>query len=868
MDSDKWKKIERICYKARQLEGKKQHTYIKNACAGDDDLLDEIHSLLEQQDQQRLKEPLVQMQSSFVFSDEESVSKQTIGPYRIIRTIASGGMGNVYLAVRNDDQFERFVALKVIRKELVSDEVLNRFYEERQILASLNHPNIARLFDGGTTDDGMPWFAMEYIEGKPIIEYCQLHDLGIEEKIDLFQEVCSAVQYAHQNLVIHQDLKPKNILISPEGTPKLLDFGIAKLMSLEQNADPDRFQNKLMTPEYASPEQVRGRAVSTVSDVYSLGVLLYELHTGKLPYQFKEREAASIEQTICSTIPPPPSEVSDPNKLKKDLDQIIMKALHKDPAERYTSVEQLANELKRYQLDLPVLAQDDSFPYRATKFLKRHKWSTAVSVGIAFLIMAFAIVTYIQSQTIKARAIEAERQRDRAEQVSTFLTDLFESVDPNKAEDQSLSAIELLHRGANRVETELKNQPRQQANVYLVISDVYESLGLFDKSLDLAQKAYALQQELFDRNHPQVARSLNAMGWLYRQKGQYKKADSLLTKGLAMRQQLFGLEHLKVARSLNDLAVLKQSRADYAATDTLLQQAIEIRKALAGAKDKSVGTTLSNYAALKYRMGDLPAAEEKLREALQIFQSDVGNKDMRTANVMTNLAAVLLSQGELDRAEPLYRKALDIRIKLLGRTHPDVASSYAHLGNLLVYKKQFEEAEGQLLRALELRKNSLGKHHVLVGVNKRVLGDLYQKMGAYSEAEKYLTGAVKTFRTKYPDGHSRTAETLQLLGEVYMETDDPTHAEHQFQRALNIRLFNFDKTDPRTIETQLALGRCLTKLEKFSEAELYLKKSHTAAQKTKDQNPKLSRRAEQALIKLYENWGYPTKADAYRTKTK
>lgn len=850
MKPDRWKKVETICQKAMRLQGEKRSTYLDNACAGDPDLLEEVTSLLEQEEQDWLQDPIVNVQSSFVFSDDRALSDQTIGPYRVIKMIGSGGMGNVYLAVRDDDQFERFVALKVIRKGLVSDDVLKRFYSERQILASLNHPNIARLFDGGTTEDGIPWFAMEHVEGAPITDYCKRYNLTVDEKIQLFLKVCSAVQYAHQNLVIHRDLKPANILITPQGIPKLLDFGIAKLTDLEQRTGQTQIQDRIMTPEYASPEQVRDESISTVSDVYSLGVLLYELLAGTLPYEFEKRTPAGIEMTITRKIPKRPSSVSGNIKLKGDLDSIILKAMRKEPSERYTSVEQLANDLHRHKKALPVLARKDTFTYHARKFLSRNKWSVAVSTAIALLVIAFAVVTFLQSKEIEARAVEAEQQRERAEQVSNFLTDLFESADPSEAGNESITAVELLHRGADRVENELDDQPRLQAELYLVISDVYESLGLFDEGLALAQKAYDLQTDLYGMQHAEIARSLNAMGWLYRQKNEYPKADSLLTAALAMRRDLFGDLHPDVARTMNDLAVLKQSRGDYEATDTLLSAALDIRRELLGDTHESVGVTLSNYAALKWRMGEIDTAEKLLREVLTILRSNLGEEHLRVATAMTNLAAVLVYQDKPDEAEPLYRRALEIRVQLVGNDHPDVAASLSHLGNLLRIKGAYEEAETHLRKALELRTQIFGAKHNLVGDSERVLGYLYEKMGEIPKAVEYYSRSIATFRDLFPDGHAFTARVLQSLGELYLKNSDPGKAKQPLQEALDIQKQVYGEKNNRTAVTMIRLGLCLKELGKTNEARPLLNTGLRILNNTDDLFPNLKSEAEQALAGL------------------
>lgn len=800
------------------LQGEERTTYLINACADDKDLLDEVLSLLEQEDSEQLLEPLVQIRSSLLFSDDSS-GDQLIGPYRLIRLLGTGGMGHVYLAVRNDEQFERFVALKVIKEGVVSDDVLSRFMGERQILASLNHSNISRLFDGGTTDSGLPWFAMEYVEGTPITEYCERGHLTLDKKLDLFLKVCSAVQYAHQNLVIHRDLKPANILITENGHPKLLDFGIAKLMDLEQDPGVTQYQNRMMTPEYASPEQVKHDPVSTVSDVYSLGVLLYELLTGTLPYQFGKRSPAHIEDVISNEIPPKPSGISGKTRLKGDLDNIILKALRKSPDERYSSVEQFAQDIQRYQNALPVTAQKDSFSYRTGKFLQRHKWSVAVSAAVSILILSFATVTYIQSKTIGARAIEAENERDRAEEISNFLVDLFASVDPSEAQDESLTAIELLHRGAERVETDLSDQPDLQANLFLVISEVYESLGLFDEGISMAENALAVQRAYFGDASLEAATSLNAIGWLNHERGNFDAADSLLQSALQMRYELLGSNHLDVARTLNDLAVLKQSQGDFAATDTLLLQSLDIRRKLLGADHESVGITLSNYAALQYVMGDLEGAIESMDEVLRNFRINFGEKHLRIAVALNNLGAFLSANKELEKAEAVYREALQIRYDLVGEEHPSVAYSLAHLGNLLREKKEYSEAEEMILKSLNLRKKLLGEGHIVVGHSYRTMGILYFERGDYDEAERYFTLALNTFRNLFPDGHTDNAEILHLLGEVYLEMNDPVRAEPVFREAMETRTRFYAEGDTRTAESMIKLGVSLVGRGEYIESK-------------------------------------------------
>ena len=850
MDPDRWKKIEHLCYKAGNLSDSELKTFLADLERDNKKLSKELKSLLEQSDNPLLQSPLVHIRQIQHENENLTDSSRTIGPYRIIRTLGFGGMGEVYLAIRDDDEFEQFVALKVIRKGLVSEEVLKKFYQERQILADLNHPGIARLFDGGTTPDGLPWFAMEYIEGETITDYCNLRNLTLDKCIALFIKVCKAVQYAHQNLVVHHDLKPANIIITPGGDPKLLDFGIAKLMTLSEKSARSEKANKILTPEYCSPEQIANHTVSTTSDVYSLGVLLYKLLTNQLPYHFKNLKPDCIEQTICRTDPAVPSSVSGLAALKGDLDCIIMKALRKDPADRYASVEQLKTDLVRYEQSLPISVRTSTIPYRLKKFSLRHKWGIGASAVILIVLMAFFTITIRQSRAIQARSVEVEKQRNRAEQISEYLTELFKSVDPSEAKDKSLTAVELLKRGVSRIENELPDQPVLQARLYLLSAEIYDSMGMYKEGLKLAQKAHRLHLTLHNEPHSDIASSLNIRGWLYRQLGDYEKADSNLTAALAMRKQLFDTEHLDVARSLNDLAVLRQSEGKYAATDTLLKQAITIRKALVGDQHESVAVALSNYAALNWRLGEITEAVKLSRESLDVFRHSVGTENTRVATVMTNLAALLLMQNKKEEAEKFYRQALKIRLKLVGENHPDVAYSYAHLGNLLRSQGAFEEAEDFLTKALHLRRQLLGENHILTGDSRRVLGYLYQEIKNYEAAEKQYLKALETFQNKFDEGHARTAQMLHTVGELYTETNTYEKAKTYFQKAYQMRTHIFGDQDSRTVQSMLKLGICLAELGQNDKAENYLIAGIDVLKQSGNNSSTLLNEAEKVLAEI------------------
>lgn len=814
MNPERWTTVETICDQALHLDAPERTAFLDRACAGDKALRSEVQSLLDQLDNEvrSLQKPIVTFSRSGDFAGLFSGSPTHVGPYRLIRTIAAGGMGEVYLALRDDDAFSRYVAVKVIRRGFGSADIRNRFVNERQILASLNHPNIARLFDGGTTDDGLLWYAMEYIDGTPITEYCEQRDYSVRKRLHLFLDVCSAVRYAHQNLIVHCDLKPGNILVTPAGEIKLLDFGIAKM--LEQYADSKQtavdFDGNALTPEYASPEQSRNVPVSTVSDVYSLGVVLYELLTGKLP-----ENGISNNESILRSFP-------DETSLPEDLKYIVAMALRIDPSERYSSVEQFADDINRYLRGEPVIARAPTVWYLGRKFITRHRWSAGITAAFAVLIIGFGVIAFIQTTVIKAGAERVEQERDRAEQISEFLIDLFESAEPSEADNASITAHELIRRGASRVESELADQPELQSEMFFVISRVYERLGRYLEAEETARKSYDMRIALYGDRHADVATALHSLGWIYFQQGKLAIADSVLQEVLRIRREIRAVDDPNFARALNDLAVVKQARDDYRAADSLLVGALRIRRNLFGDDHESVGVTLSNYAALKWKLGELSEAESLMREVLQLLEARLGKDDLRVAVAMTNLAALLTAGGDLDEAEKLYREALAIRYKLVGEEHPDVAYSLDHLGNILRYKGEFEEARTVLEKSLTIRLKLLGKDHVLLGNSNLTLALLYDQMGDTGRAEERYIDAVGIFRKRFSDDHTRVAETLYSLGDFYLRTERADAAEPVLREALDIWLMHFGHNHVRIAQTKILLGSVLNTLRRSDEARSML----------------------------------------------
>ncbi|HEY9231040.1 MAG TPA: serine/threonine-protein kinase, partial [Blastocatellia bacterium] len=538
MTPERWRQAKALLEEALAHDPAARAAWLAEACKGDAPLRQEVESLIASYEEDRdfMEAPAVAAPS--LAGAAPAPEGRMVGPYRLIREIGHGGMGTVFMAARADDQYRKRVAIKLVRRGMDSEQILARFRSERQILASLDHPNIARLLDGGTTDDGLPYFVMEYIEGQSIDRFCDEHKLTTVERLRLFRTACSAVHFAHQNLVVHRDLKPSNILVTPDGTPKLLDFGIAKLLKPElyaQTLTPTATSLRPMTPDYASPEQVKGTPITTASDVYSLGVLLYELLSGHRPYQIKSYTPVEIEKVICEQEPERPSAaigrtvttqsadgtltpetVSRPRegqperlrrKLKGDLDNIILMALRKEAQRRYSSVEQFSEDLRRHLEGLPVIARKDTFAYRAGKFVSRNK--VAASVALAFVLLLAVSLVIIVRQSVRAA-----RERDKAQQVAQFLAEIFKVSDPGESRGASVTAREILDKGAERIDRELSGQPEVQATLMATIGQVYESLGLYDDAARMLETALNTRLALFGREHPDVAESMLSLAIL------------------------------------------------------------------------------------------------------------------------------------------------------------------------------------------------------------------------------------------------------------------------------------------------------------------------------------------------------------------
>ncbi len=690
-----------------------------------------------------------------------------VGAYRIERRIAAGGMGVVYLAAREDD-FEQRVALKLVRRSRgpgdlpPAVEVLRRFLAERQILAHLEHPNIARILDGGTTDDALPFFVMEYVEGRPIDGYCEQHELPLTRRLELFRTVCEAVHFAHQNLVVDRDLKPDNILVTPAGVPKLLDFGIAKILAPEPG--PDSREGRLMTPDYASPEQILGQPITTASDVYSLGVLLYLLVAGRHPFRLDGLGELQRAQQILGEEPPPASTTAQPplrRRFAGDVDAIIRKAMAREPQERYPSALQLAEDVERHLGDLPVAARSGNWLYRTRKLVRRHRLATAFAVILTALAIA---VTVLWRQAVDQRR-QAEIARRSAERVSTFLGDLFQSADPDTARGENLTVREALDQGRERLAGELTEEPEIRAELLAVLGTVYNNLALYGEAREVKEEALRSRRAADPVNRQALATALNNLGRLEYDLGDYVAAETRFREALELWLEL-GDEAWAVY-ALRNLAATQMHYGEYGKALELHDQALELQRGLHGPDDPEIATSLYSLGALHRVRGEPAEAERHLRRARVVFASNFGPKHTRVAAVDNSLGRVLLALGRLPEAREHLERALAVRLELLGEDHVQVANSRKSLANLLLAQGDAEGAARTAEAAYATLRQKRPEGDWMTAEAGSVWGSCLVALGRFGEAEPRLIEGYRSLRGARGRDHADTRRAWQRLVELY-----------------------------------------------------------------------------------------------------
>lgn len=752
--------------------------------------------------------------------------EERIGPYRVLRRIGRGGMGIVYLAERDDGQFRRRVAIKVLPSGAEDVQLYRRFLAERQILASLDHPNIARLLDGGMTDAGLPYLVLEYVDGLPITEYCDRHRLAVGDRLRLFQTTADAVHFAHQNLVIHRDIKPGNIFVGEDGVVKLLDFGIAKLLNPGLFPVPlpvTRTEHRVLTPEYASPEQLRGEPITTVSDVYSLGVVLYELLAGRHPYRLTRRSPEQIIRAVCEVDPERPSTrvgrsepaTGDPEsdttpviigearsttpdrlrrRLRGDLDAIVMMALRKEPNRRYASAELLSADIGRFLDNLPVAAHRGSGLYRLGKLTRRHRLGAAAAILVVASISAGAGAALWQASVARTERDAAERARGETEialqesrAVSDFLMGLFEVNAPGETQGDTVTASELLQRGIGRAD-QLDGSPAVQARMLDVIGRVYERMGEFDLAASTLERALAIRRTESGLRSPETAETLGNLALVETRRGNYVRAIDLATDALDIRRETLGDADTLTTNTMATLAGLLIYRGRLDESEALYREALALQEASLGPDDPTVAQTLTTLASTLHRRGRSAEAEAMLRRALAIRERNPGSDEGLTAEVMFSLGDVIQqSSGDTDEAVDLFRRGVAMERRVYGDNSLAYTSASTRFADFLSSAGLNDEADRAFAEALATRSRVLGPNHPSMIEMRTGFAAHLHRTGRDQAADSIFRTELPHLIDAFGSEHTKVAQAELNWAAVRASLGDHTQAMDLARDALRIR---------------------------------------------------------------------------------
>ncbi len=869
-------RVAEIFAEALERPAGERGAFLDSRCAGSPMLRAEIDSLLAAHEEHEMAGGFLEgvdheRGAALLASPEVAEAGRQVGPYRLLGELGRGGMGVVHLAERAEGGFHQRVAIKLIKRGMDSEAIIQRFLRERQILAGLDHPNVARLLDGGVTDHGQPYFAMELVDGEPLTAYCDSRRLGLPERLGLFEGACRAVQYAHGRLVIHRDLKPSNILVTADGQIKLLDFGVAKLLAGgEEMATLTEAGIHPLTPEYAAPEQVRGDPVTTATDVHALGLVLYELATGHLPYGGEGSSREELERAVCEADPEPPSRkpiMAMPRSLRGDLDAVVLMALRKEPGRRYGSAEALAEDIRRCLNGQPVQARPDSMGYRTAKFIRRHKVGVGAAVAAAMSLVIGLFGTTWQAAVAARERDRARLEAERAEKVKEFLVGIFRASDPAESKGQEITAKDLLVRGTERIEQELSGQPEVQADLLQIMAISFRSLGRLDQSRTAVERSLQLLRAVHGEEHPQIARGLEILGGiLYQsddlaaaervrreavamnrkllpadsvqlaeslaglgvvldQRANLAESESVHREALAIRQAKLGPEHPDTVRSVMQLADVQYSQGNYGAAVELHQQAVFLRRKLHGDLHPEVDRALTSLGRSLVSAGDVTAAEQAFREALSIRRKVRGEEHPLMSQGILFLAMALHTKGDLVGAEAMYREGLALDRKLRGEEHSDVATSLANLAQVLADRGRFAEAMPLFEQAAAMNNRLTGPEHPFMARTLEQHGAALSAQGKAREALGLLAKSLAIYGARYGQEHPRTASALMKLAEAKADLGELEEAEKLHREALAIQRRARAGPHSSIVAALTGLGDTLLRQGRAVEAEPILREA-------------------------------------------
>jgi serine/threonine-protein kinase len=875
MDSARLHEIQSLFHDVADLPQAEQRSFLEAVC-GDEELILEVLAML---DHDARGNPLLDRHIADIAHETlteslpASLVLRQFGPYRILKLLGEGGMGVVYLAERDDLGAE--VAIKVLRDAWLSPARRERFASEQRTLAQLNHPSIARLYDADTAEDGTPWFVMEYVDGIPLTQFCQRHGSSVEQRLQLFRSVCEAVQHAHSHAVIHRDLKPSNVLVKSDGSVRLLDFGIAKqIESLELQADQTMTGLRFMTPAYASPEQICGDRVGVGTDVFSLGVILYELLTNQLPFDLSGLTPAEAAIVMTEHEPSKPSAASRrttaeanscsltlSNSAWADLDVLCLKAMHKDPLRRYRSVEALTRDVDHYLNGEPLEARPDAWLYRMRKFVRRNR--RVVVASAVSIILIIALVTFFAVRLAKARdaALAEAAHTQRTQQ---FMTNLFQGGDAAAGPSDSLRVITILDRGVQEAKT-LDNDPKVQAELYQNLGGIYQKLGKFDQADSLLHSALDQRRLLFGTDSPEVAESLTALGLLRSEQAHLDEAEQLVQRGLDMTKRHLPPNHPAVARATLAFGKVLAQRGSYDQAIHALDEAVRIQSA-PGMAPADLVASLSALADAHYSAGHYEICKSLYARILEMHRQIYGAQHPLIADDLGSLAAVQRDLGYYSEAERLDRQALDIARSYYGDKHPKTASRLTALAESLTYEKKYDESVFALEQALAIQEHVYGPVHPSVAETLNELGNVASMRDQLDEAEARFRRAAEIYRAVYGDHHYLVAIALSNVAGIYMDKKDYPRAEQLFRDVVRRYKETLPADNVNLAIARIKLGRTLLRQGRYKDAESETLAGYTILAKQSSPSTSFIRGARKDLVAEYEGLNQPQSAARFRAE--
>src|SRR5713101_3665159 len=843
MEPERWQKIERLYDSALNEEKSARDAFLEQACGEDDALRRAVQLLLAQheKDDNFLEVPAMEVaaeylarQADAVFSDPlagaaldtsgldatypsadtvaelTSVEQKSLGPYRLLQKLGEGGMGRVWLAEQTAP-VRRRVAVKLIKAGMYDDAVLKRFASERQSLAIMDHPSIAKVFDAGTTPDGQPYFVMEYVPGVPITDYCDQKRLNIRERMELFIKVCDGVQHAHLKAIIHRDLKPANILVTEvdgKPLPRIIDFGLAKATT---SLAPDesmltRLGSFVGTPGYMSPEQADSslQDVDTRTDVYSLGVVLYVLLTGSLPFDSKKNVNEVLRQVREDEPPRPSTKIatgkksstgsaqnrgSEPRQLAKllrgDLDWITMKALEKDRNRRYGTPSEMAADITRYLQHEPVVARPASAGYRMRKYARRHRIAVAVAIGLVAVLATFAVAQRVQLQRTRLERDRANRERDRATRITDFMTGMFKVSDPSEQRGNSVTAREILDKASNDIKTGMAKDPDAQAGMMQVMGEVYINLGLFSRAKDLEQQSLDIRRRVLGPENPDTLASMDDLADALEECGQYVEAAKMFREEIDIERRVLGPENPQTLNAMNNLTNDLRKDGHDEEGEKLGRETLDISRRVLGPEHQQTLSTMDNLALCLESEGHFPESETLFREVLDTRRRVLGPEHPDTLNSMNSLSFALFAEHRYVEAEKVNREAFDIRRRVLGSEHPQTLVSMENLGFALLCEGRYAEAEKLERESLDGHRRVFGPEHPQTLNTMAALALVLSREDRYAEAEKLARDSIDISRRVLGPENSSTAVHVYYLACIEARKGNRPEALSLLRQALD-----------------------------------------------------------------------------------